>query len=81
MGNNKDDKQAPKKGQAEKELELDGLKEAFDGEPSGIEGELGKKYVVDSSDEDRDNKHVGHKNKQSHKGKDEPEYKGPPDND
>jgi len=76
MENNKGGKLAPKEGQAEKELELDGLKEAFEGEPSGIEGELGKKYVVDDSDEDKDNKPVKYRNK-----KDEPEYKGPPDND
>jgi hypothetical protein len=62
------------KSPAEKELQLDGLSEAFDGEPSGIAGELGKKYVVDESDEDKENKRVKYRNKS-----DKPEYKGPPD--
>ena len=38
--------------------------------------ELGKKYLVDNSDNDKENKPVRYRNK-----KDEPEYKGPPDND
>ena len=76
MANSKKDKKVPQKGPAEKELELDGLKEAFDGEPSGIQGELGEKYVVDESDEGKENKPVKYRNK-----KDEPEFKGPPDND